>query len=455
MERRQIDRNEVEAMISARRWRALKERLSGSAAPEVAELLLDLDKPDRVLLFRALGRELSTEVFAYLKPETQNALLRELTDEETRRLLTDMSPDDRTPLLEELPGQASQKLLNLLSPEDRARAQQLLGYPEESVGRLMTPDYVAVRPGWTVGEALAHIRRLGIDRETINWVYVVDGSWKLLDALTLRTFIVTDPQRTVEEVMDRRFVAVSAFADREEAVREIQRHDLEAVPVVDSDGVLVGIVTVDDVLDVAEREATEDFHLYAAVRPLDASYRESGVYPLFLKRVPWLVLLVLVGLVSSGVIEAFEETLAAAVALAFFIPLPFFIPLLIDSGGNTGSQSATLMVRAIATGDLKLSQWGRALGKELLVGATLGVALGLAAAGLGIFRGGPEIGLIVGLTMIAIVLTANMIGAALPFALSKLRLDPAVASAPLITTVVDATGLLIYFTIATLVLGLA
>ncbi|AHY48318.1 mgtE: magnesium transporter (plasmid) [Rubrobacter radiotolerans] len=449
MERRQIDRNEVEAMISARRWRALKERLSGSAAPEVAELLLDLDKPDRVLLFRALGRELSTEVFAYLKPETQNALLRELTDEETRRLLTDMSPDDRTPLLEELPGQASQKLLNLLSPEDRARAQQLLGYPEESVGRLMTPDYVAVRPDWTVGEALAHIRRLGIDRETINWVYVVDGSWKLLDALTLRTFIVTDPQRTVEEVMDRRFVAVSAFADREEAVREIQRHDLEAVPVVDSDGVLVGIVTVDDVLDVAEREATEDFHLYAAVRPLDASYRESGVYPLFLKRVPWLVLLVLVGLVSSGVIEAFEETLAAAVALAFFIPL------LIDSGGNTGSQSATLMVRAIATGDLKLSQWGRALGKELLVGATLGVALGLAAAGLGIFRGGPEIGLIVGLTMIAIVLTANMIGAALPFALSKLRLDPAVASAPLITTVVDATGLLIYFTIATLVLGLA
>ncbi len=445
----QIDVNHVERLVEQRKWSQLKEQLDGYPAPEVADLLMDLQKQDRVLLFRALPRRLSTEVFAYLDTETQNALIKELTDEETRRVLADMSPDDRTQVFGELPGEATQKLLNLLSPEDRQEAQVLLGYPEESVGRLMTPDYVAVRPHWTCGRALDHIRNLGIDRETINWVYVTDERWHLLDALTLRTFIVADPEKTVEEVMDYRFVAIPATADREEAVRTIQRHDFEAVPVVDTEGVLVGIVTVDDVLDVAELEATEDFHLYGAVRPLESSYRESGPWALFRKRVPWLVALVLVGLISSGVIEAFEETLAAAVALAFFIPL------LIDSGGNTGSQSATLMVRAIATGDLKLSQWGKAIGKELLVGVSLGVALGLAAGVLGLFRGGLEIGLIVGLTMVAIVLTANLIGAALPFVLSKLGIDPAVASAPLITTVVDATGLIIYFSIATLVLDIA
>lgn len=444
----QHDTSHVERLIEQRRWGQLKERLAEYPAPEAAELLLDLEKPDRVLLFRALPRQLSTEVFAYLKPESQNALLKDLTDDETQRLLSVMDADDRTALLGELPGQATQKLLNMLSPEDRREAQQLLGYPEESVGRLMTPDYVAVRPHWKIGEALDHIRRLGIDRETINWIYVVDDFWKLLDGLTLRTFIVTEPEETVREIMDYRFVAVAATADREEAVRTIQRNDLEAVPVVDSEGVLVGIITVDDVLDVAEMEATEDFHLYGAVQPLESSYRQSSVWSLFRKRVAWLVVLVGVGLLSSSIIGAFEQTLESAIALAFFIPL------LIGSGGNTGSQSATLMVRAIATGDLELRQWGRALRKELAVGISLGLALGLATAAMGTFRGGAMIGLIVGLTMVAIVLTANMLGAMLPFILTRAKLDPAAASAPLIATVMDATGLIIYFTIATVILGM-
>ncbi|MBA2692344.1 MAG: magnesium transporter [Rubrobacter sp.] len=442
-----MDLRNIENLIEGKEWTRLRDLLREEPAPEVADVLLELEKKARVLLFRALPRTLSGEVFSCLETGTQNALLVELADEETRGLLAGMNPDDRAALLSELPGQATQKLLNLLGKEDLEEVRWLLGYPEESVGRTMTPDYVAVRPGWTVGRALDHIRRQGIDRETINWVYVVDGSWRLLDALTLRTFIVTDPEKTVEEIMDHAFVGISVFEDREEAVRAIQRHDLEALPAVDEEGVLAGIVTVDDMMDVAEREATEDFHLYAAVRPLESGYRESSVWSLFAKRIPWLVILVFVGLVSSGVIEAFEETLAAAVALAFFIPL------LIDSGGNTGSQSATLMVRAIATGDLRLGQWAKAITKELAVGVSLGVALGLAAAVLGIFRGGAEIGAIVGLTMVAIVFVANLIGTILPFALSKLRLDPAVASAPLITTVVDAAGLIIYFSIATAILA--
>lgn len=443
------DREYIQQIIERHRWEELQGILAQYSVPEVAELLLELKKPERVLMFRALPRSHAAGVFAYLAPGTQNALIQELTDEESRELLAGMSPDDRTPLLGELPGRATQRLLNLLTEEDRRASLELLGYPEESVGRIMTPDYVAVRPEWTVGEALDHIRTFGVDRETVNWIYVVDDSWKLLDTLMLRTFIVTGAQERVAAVMDHRFTSIAADEDREAAVRKIQDYDLEALPVVDTGGILVGIVTVDDVLDIAEREATEDIQLGAAVQPLQESYRESGVWPLFAKRVPWLIILVLVGLLSSGVIEAFEETLAAAVALAFFIPL------LIDSGGNTGSQAATLMVRAIATGDLRLGQWARAIGKELAVGIALGVALGGAAAILGLFRGGVEIGIIVGFTMVAIVLTANLIGTILPFALSRFRIDPAVASAPLITTVVDATGLIIYFSIATLVLGLA
>lgn len=441
-----MQRENVQGLIERGNWSEVREAVRDWPVPEVADLLLEQGHTESALLFRALPRQLAAEVFSYLNAGDQNVLLEDFSDAETRRLLADMSPDDRTVMFEEMPGEATQKMLNLLGTEERREARKLLGYPEESVGRLMTPDYVAVRPEWTIGRALEHVRALGIERETINWVYVTDRRWTLLDALTLRSFIVAEPERTVEEIMDHSFVSVPAFEDREEAVNTIQRYDLEAVPVVDTEGVLVGIVTVDDVLDVAEKEATEDFHLYAAVQPLDASYRESGVYALFRKRVPWLVALVLVGLASSGVIEAFEETLEAAVALAFFIPL------LIDSGGNTGSQSATLMVRAIATGDLRLGQWGRAISKELLVGISLGAALGLTAGLLGIFRGGGEIGLIVGLTMVAIVLTANLIGAALPFALSRLKIDPAVASAPLITTVVDVTGLIIYFSLATLIL---
>jgi magnesium transporter len=278
-------------------------------------------------------------------------------------------------------------------------------------------------------------------------IYVVDAGWKLIDALDLTTFVIAAPGSTVAGIMDRSFISLSAFDDREHAVEVLQRYDLVAAPVLDSDGVLLGTVTIDDVLDVAEAEATEDFHKGAAVLPLRASYTESSPFSLYRLRVGWLAALVVFNLVSSGIIAAFEETLQATIALAFFIPL------LIDSGGNTGAQSATLMVRALATGDLSLSHWARALGKELSVGVALGITLGIASSTLGIVRGGMEVGIVVGLSMASIVLIANLIGACLPFLLTRLRLDPAVASSPLITSIADGSGLLIYFSIAAVVLG--
>ena len=447
MRRRLLSLAEIKKLVADRNWPVLRRELARMRPPEIADLLLELEKADRILVFRLLPRELSSEAFSYLDGEHQDALAGELTSEEMRRLLADMKPDDRTQFLAELPGRVTQRLLNYLSPSDLIEARQLLGYPEESVGRLMTPDYVAVRPEWTVAQAIEHIRRKGKDSETINVVYVTDSAWKLLDAVELRRFILAPPTDKVEQLMDHSYVTISAMEDREEAVRVMHRHGLSVLPVVDSAGVLLGIVTVDDVLDVAEEEVTEDFHKTAAVRPLKSGYREAGVWPLYRKRIGWLLALILINLVSATVISFYEEMLASAMVLTSFIPL------LIASGGNAGSQSATLMVRALATGDVKLTQWFRVLAKELLVGLVLGVTMGLAGGLLGLFRGGYQIGAVVALAMVAVILVANLIGVALPFLLLRLGLDPAVASNPLITSIADATGLLIYFAIAIRVLG--
>lgn len=439
--------SKIEELIKEQRWHDLRQVLREWPVPDIAERLPDLEKKERVFVFRLLPRPLSSEVFSYLESKQQDELLRDMTDEEMRQLLTNLSPDDRTQFLEELPGQATQRLLNLLSPEDRKETIQLLGYPEESVGRLMTPDYVAVRPGWTIGQALEHIRNKGRDSETINVIYVVDPLWKLIDALELRRFILARPDLTVEQIMDHTFVSISAFDDREKAVQIIQHYDLDALPVVDSEGILLGIVTVDDVMDVAEEEVTEDFQKAAAVMPLKMGYRESSIWLLYRRRIVWLGGLVFVNLFSAGVIAAYEEILISSIALVFFIPL------LIATGGNAGAQSATLMVRAIATGELHLGEWSWAIGREIGIGALLGTTIGLATWGLGLFRGGIEIGVVVGLAMITVVIASNLIGVILPFLLTRLRLDPAVASSPLITSIADVVGLIIYFSIATPILG--
>ena len=437
----------VKELIEQRRWDLLREYVGEVPAPDLADFLTQLKKSDRILLFSSLPRELSTDVFASLEPNQKDELLKALTDDETRQLLADLPPDERTMLLEDLPGQATQRVLNLLNREDLEEARLLLGYPEESVGRLMTPDYVAVRPHWTVEQALQHIRARGRESETISIIYVVDDNWHLLNSLFVEDIILAELNERIENLIDRGVVSLYALDDREEAVRIMERYDLPVLPVTDADGVLLGIVTVDDVLDVAIEEATEDFQKSAAIAPLGISYREASIGSLYLKRIGWLLALVFVNLVSSSIIAVYEELLAATIALAFFIPL------LIDTGGNTGAQAASLMIRALATGDIALRDWLRTVGKELAEGIMLGITMGIAAFLLGFVRGGTEVALVVGLTMIALVIVANIVGIVLPFLLTRFGLDPAVASSPLITTVVDAVGLLIYFSIATTVLG--
>jgi magnesium transporter len=437
---------EVRELIDRRAWSELRLSLEGWPAAEVADLLSELPPREAILAFRVLPRRVSAEVFSYFTADQQEVMLLELREEETRRLLADLPPDDRTHILEELPGQVTQQLMNLLSPSDLAEARKLLGYPEGSIGRLMTPDYVAVRPEWTISRALEHVRRRGKISETINRIYVIDEDWKLIDDFELRRLILADPEQQIREIMDDNYVALSAFDDGEVAVRTIQRYDMVALPVVDSDGVLVGIVTVDDLLDVAEEEATEDFHRVGSVEPLRRSYWEATVYTLFRMRIGWLAGLVLVNLVSGGVLHIFEETLQSVIALAFFMPL------IIATGGNAGTQSATIIIRAISTGDVDLSEWFQAVGREAAIGLLLGLAIGLLGFVLGIFRGGWELGLVVFLTLQCMLLVTNLMGMSLPFIFARFGIDPAVASGPLVTSIADIIGLLIYFSIATAIL---
>ena len=439
--------SEIEALIEKGQLKALAESLASWANPEVAELILRLDKPHQVLVYRSLPRERAADVFAYLEPEDQDDVLDALTDADTRLLLANLSPDDRTAMLEELPAKVTRRLMQLLSPEDLAESRQLLGYPDESVGRLMTPDYIRLRAEWSCEQALAHVRKYGRDSEIFNILYVTDAGGKLVDIVRMRRLIMMDPQALIQDMLNYNCVSISAYDDREVAVEMIQRYDVNALPVVDSEGVLLGIVTVDDILDVAEEEATEDIQKGAAVTPLETRYSVASPSQLFRKRIGWLLVLIFVNLISAGVIARYE------VFMVEFIALALFMPLVIASGGNCGAQSATLMVRAIATGDLELSDWLAAVGKELFVGALLGGAMAVIAGAVGqLYGGDSKIALLVGLSMVSIVFVANSFGALLPFALSRLKVDPAAASSPLITSVMDVLGLIIYFSIAAVVL---
>ncbi|MGJ8652306.1 MAG: magnesium transporter [Opitutaceae bacterium] len=439
---------EIQELIAQNQLKAVAERFTSWAYPEIADLLVQLDKPHQILAYRALPRQRAADMFAYLEPDQQDSLLEALTDADTRALLADLSPDDRTEMLEELPASITRRLMQLLSPSDLVEVRQLLGYPEESVGRLMTPDYIRVRAEWTVEQAIAHIRKFGRDSEVFNILYVTDGNGLLVDVVRMRSIFMADPSMLIKDMLNYNCVSLSAFDDREVAVEAIQRYDTNALPVVDSEGVLVGIVTVDDIMDVAEEEVTEDIQKGAGMAPLETKYSAASPMQLFRKRIGWLLILIFVNLISAGVISSYEEYVME------FITLALFMPLVIASGGNCGAQSATLMVRSIATGDVELGDWLKSVSKEIFVGVLLGVGMAVIAGGVGYFYGGDsKIAMIVGLSMISIVFVANSFGALLPFILSRLKIDPAAASTPLITSLMDVLGLLIYFSIAVAILG--
>jgi magnesium transporter len=441
---------EIKELIELHRWSQLKEALESWPAAEIADLILDIDKQGRVLLFRALPRNLAADVFSYFEHEQRQMLLFELTDQETKLLLADMSPDDRTSLLEELPAKVTRSLLNLLSPEDVKEARQLLGYPEDSIGRLMTPDFVAVKSQWTVAQTLEHIRKFGKDSETFDRVYVTDNDGKLLDEILLRNIILANSNVRLESLMDYTVISVSAFDDQEQAVKAMEKYDISALPVVDSEGKLVGIVTFDDIMDISEEEVTEDFQKIGAINPMEQSYFNASIWKLWSKRFPWLLGLLIANLFTTGVISYFSDIIQSVVALTFFMPM------LIGTAGNTGTQSSTLIIRSLSIGDVKISDWYKVFRKEIIISLLLGAILGIFAylRGALINDSHYNIAITVCFSMVILVVWANMIGAMLPILLAKFKLDPAVISSPFIATFLDITGLTIYFNIAVWIMNL-
>jgi|YNPNPStandDraft_1061719.scaffolds.fasta_scaffold01643_3 magnesium transporter len=441
---------EIKKLITERKWEALRELLIKLSPATVAELLQESDKPDCIFIFRSLPRDFAADVFSEMDVSSQDELLKNLTDSEASNLLTELPPDDRTALFEELPAQVTKRLFELLKPEDLKEARQLLGYPEDSVGRLMTPDFIAIHADWTVEEALRYIREKGKDSETLTMIYVVDDNGKLIDDLRLRQLILANPSDKISDLMNYTYVSITAFEDQEKAYHLIKKHNLFAIPVVDSQGILIGIVTVDDLIDVGEEEATEDFHKIAAMTDLKLpdKFREAPIRMLYKKRIVWLIFLIFVNIFSGAAIALFEETLAK------YIVLVLFMPLLIDCGGNAGSQASTLMVRALATKDVKLQDWYYCIGKEVIVAGAIGATMGLTVSLLGIIRGGLMIAIVVSISMLLIVFVGSIIGLSLPFIFTKLGWDPAVSSGPLITSIADIVGIIIYLMIATLLLGL-
>ncbi|MEN3203345.1 MAG: magnesium transporter [Atribacterota bacterium] len=430
-------------LLEEGRYNEVKQEVNELHPVDIAELMGLLDSQKQVILFRLLKKDLAIAVFEQLDFEHQENLLRHFTDEKVAEILNQMSPDDRMELFDELPAKVVKKLLNLLEPEQRDIAASMLGYPENSAGRIMNPRVVDLKEYYTVEQALKRFRRLNPPEELSYTAYVTDGERHLIGRVSLRDLVLADPEDKIGDIMDREVISVSTDDDQEKVAQIIQKYDLVAVPVVDREGRLVGAVTVDDAIDIIEAEATEDIHRLAAIRTTEDEYLHAPLWRKIKNRFIWLAVLLIMGTLTSFVIQEFSEVIQAIVALSFFIPM------LIDTGGNVGSQSTTVVVRGLAIGELEGKTLWKVVLVETLIGGVLGILLGVIGVARVIFlKESPLIGLIVGLSIFVIVFISNLIGIFLPVLLKKMRLDPAIAATPVITTIVDVIGVIIYFRIA-------
>src|SRR5438034_4956476 len=439
---------EIKSMIDSRNFGALREVFREWPPADVAEVILDVPEDEQVIIFRVLPHSLAADVFEYLDVEAQQQLLRAMAHEQVVGILNEMSPDDRTALLEELPSAAARQLIRLLTPDERRVAQALLGYPEGSVGRLMTPDLIAVHADWSVQEVLDHVREHGQDSETLNVIYVVDDRGKLIDDIRMREFLLRPLTARVSQIRDQTFVALNVNDSQQDALNVFRRYDRVALPVLDSSGVLVGIVTSDDMLDVAEKEATEDIQKFGGMEALDEPYMRIPLWRMVRKRAGWLIILFLGETLTATAMANYQAELAKALVLALFLPL------IISSGGNSGSQASTLMIRAMALGEVTLRDWWQVMRREVQAGILLGAILGA----IGVVRVGawaivgeqylhrqpygahwPLVALTVGVALVGVVLWGTLSGSMLPFILRRVGADPAASSAPFVATLVDVT----------------
>lgn len=438
-------------LADARDFRRLKEWLVQMQEADIAEFMEEVTGEKAVVVFRMLPKELATDVFAFLPAAKQQEIIDRITDAELQAVIEDLFVDDAVDMLEEFPANVVKRVLKNAKPDTREMINLFLQYPANSAGSIMTAEYLALKKDMTVEEAFAYIRLHGVDKETIYTCYVTDQRRKLEGVVTVKDLLMNPYEVRLEEIMDSHVIKSVTTEDQEQVAEKFTRYDLLSLPVVDGENRLVGIVTVDDVVDVMEQEATEDFEKMAAMVPSERPYLQTSVFLLAKNRIMWLLILMLSSMITGGILARYEN------AFALIPLLVTFIPMLTDTGGNAGSQSSTLIIRGMAVGEIEPGDVFRVLWKELRVGMIVGGILGLVNYVQLVLRfpGNEQICLTVVLSLFATVLLAKTVGSVLPMAARMLRLDPAIMAAPLITTIVDAFSLVIYFKIACRLLKLA
>lgn len=442
--------DEVLELLEAKQYTTLRQRLMELNHADIADILEELKEDDLLKVFRILPKDLAADVFSYLEVDNQQTIITSLSDKEAANIINNLMADDATDLLEEMPANVVKRILAGANAETRRSINHLLRYPDQSAGSLMTVEYVDLKENQTVAQAIERIRKKGVDCETIDTLYVLDVSRKLVGTVTLRTILLSDPEAVIEDIMDENVISVSTLTDQEDVAAQFKKYDFTAMPVVDNENRLVGIITVDDIVDIMEEETTEDMEKMAAIMPSDKPYMRTGVFETVKKRIPWLLLLMVSATFTGKIIQSFEDALAACAVLTAFIPM------LMDTGGNAGGQASVTIIRGLSLDEIEYKDTVRIIWKEIRVAVICGITLAVANfAKLMLFdRVGLMVSLVVCLTLVLVVGMAKIVGCTLPIAAKKLGFDPAVMASPFITTIVDALSLLVYLRIATNLLHL-
>lgn len=445
-------KEKIITLINENKYLELRDLLAKMNVPDISELMEELPHTDLLKVFRLLPKSIAADVFSYFPKDVEQMIIASLSEKEAVSLIDDLAADDATDLCDEMPASVVKKLLALASPETRRDINHLLKYPDDSAGSIMTVEFVDLKESLTVGEAIKKIKKIGLDKETINVCYVLDESRKLIGTVAIRFLLLKDENELIGDIMHENVITVNTLTDQEEVARVIKKYDFTTVPVVDNEGRLVGIVTVDDIVDILEQEATEDIEKMAAIMPTDTPYMKTTVFEQWKKRIPWLLVLMVSASFTQAVINRYQDAIIAG----GYAVLTSFIPMLMDTGGNSGSQSSVSIIRAITLNEVKFRDSIKVLWKELRVALCCGLTLALCNFFKLIIVDGATVyvSLCVCITLIATVIVAKLIGAFLPLAAKKIGFDPTVMASPLITTVVDVLSLIIFFNVAGIVLGI-
>ena len=444
-----METEEIKKLLEEKKFNILKNELKEINAADIPALLEDLDKEKVIKLFRILPTEQAGEAFSYMEPYMKEKIVQDLTDAELKNIMDELFMDDTVDLIEEMPSNVVNKILKAINKEDRKVINELLKYPEDSAGSIMTTEFVDLEENMTIKQAIQRIRDIGINSETIYNCYVLNQNRELKGIVNIKGILLAKPETLIKDLMKINIVSVNTMDDQEKVAKLFGKYDYLALPVVDNENRLVGIVTVDDAINVLQDEVSEDFEKMAAISPNEEGYFQTSVFKHAKNRIVWLLILMLSSIVTGGIINSYEEAFAA-------IPiLVAFIPMIMDTGGNCGSQSSTLIIRGLATDEIKLKDVFKALWKELRVSLIVGIVLAtINATRILIQYRNPQLALVIGLTLVATIILAKATGCLLPLLAKKLKLDPAIVAAPLITTLIDIFSILVYFQIATSLMGI-